>query len=186
VCIGCGFKGGYACFVREGKLEEVRSGQAGVDGLDILSSKFGAGAIEVWAPHEIPSSRRVPNDSYVGKYQMFIDFLTKPYETQSTFKLLRLEFTNLESGGKIKYLFGRYHDPLAKKDREFRNPSEILGEKIDGNKGLSRLFLILDLPKNLKSFNLEVTVEASYQGKTELIHFKDHFVRSKYSVLIED
>jgi len=181
--VGCGI-GSNCCssFVRESKLEDIKAKKIGVDGKDIYIKDFGAGTIELWGPHEIPPSWRTPNEPYVGKYKMYIYFSGKPYyeKLPSNFRLLRVAFTNLNPPEEVKYLSGRYYQPQIKQYAEFTHPNEIIGKLIDGNKGVNGIDFIIDLSRALKSFDLEVTVEVSYQDKTEIVNFKDRFVRSKY------
>ncbi len=188
--MGCAQSNYYDIFVRPEKLQELKKAQGSLWGkdIDVIELPFEAGMIRFWLPKEIPPPPKrpyTPTEPYIGKFRTRIDLMNDA-SSPSFFRLVRFYVLNIEPITNVSYLHGRYYDQDKEIYREFKAPDEIVKEKIVERHGLNGIELILDIPKEVKSFDIAFEVEVSYEGKTEIVKFQSHFIRSKYHFLPPD
>ena len=189
--MGCAQSNYYDIFVRPEKLEELKKAKGSLweTNIDIIKLPFEAGMIRFWLPKEIPPPPKrphTPTEPYIGKFRTEVELGNDEEKFPISFRLLKFNILHVDPALPIQFLYGDYYESKTEQYRKFTHPSEIsedrIVEKITGNS----IKMILDIPKQIKSFDIAFEVEVSYEGKTEIVKFQSHFIRSKYHFLPPD
>lgn len=149
-------------------------------GIDVVSIPREDFEVSFWPPKQIPYHPRSPKKPYIGKYKMMLDVITHSKQDLS----FRLDTLKIKASPRniFDYLYGRYYNFKSKKFKEFKFPEEIKDEYIyTPGTSVKGIEMVLDIPNEIEALEIELQVEITRQGKTELIEIKDEFVRSKYA-----
>lgn len=159
----------HSIFVKEDQLGEISTNF----GTRKIESQYDWGKMVIEPPIEV-SPHNYPQINAPVKFTMSIVFYDLLDPSIKSIKLKRNEFANIQPSLPIEQINTKH----SYRDKPVMSAAGSQTEKMIEK--VPFYFFVLDIPKNVKSFDMNLEIEINKESGSEIINFQETFYRSTY------